>query len=295
MSKLYVLAIVLFLSCSLVAQVDSVQSNDVSQDTISNAPSDELPQATGVSVSPAHIHFSIEPGERDVRYVTIKNATDKTNKFTVKFNDFDMNGKGKTPFIEAGEGDHSLSRWISVSPTFMELAPGESQKIMLTLDIPDDSLGRRAAWSIMMIEQAEEKKKLDPGRGGGNTMAFGIVPTFAFGVYLYQNPPNVEINKVEIIDFKYLKEDDKNLLTIDAENVGDGISYCTLYIELTNLSTGKQDKLLVKRFTILPELIRDFSFQIPEEFGIGKYSAVGVLDYGSSEELQAAELEFEIE
>ena len=59
--------------------------------------------------------------------------------------------------------------------------------------------------------------------------------------------------------------------------------------------TGSQDRLPVKHFTILPELIRDFKFNLPHTLEPGRYSAVGVLDFGSTEEIQAAELEFEIE
>ncbi len=48
-----------------------------------------------------------------------------------------------------------------------------------------------------------------------------------------------------------------------------------------------------EKFTIIPDLIRDFSFSL-KGLGKGKYLAVGVLDYEDSEEIQAAKLEFEI-
>tara|TARA_B100000780_G_scaffold274794_1_gene240356 strand:- start:308 stop:463 length:156 start_codon:yes stop_codon:yes gene_type:complete len=50
----------------------------------------------------------------------------------------------------------------------------------------------------------------------------------------------------------------------------------------------------VKNFTIVPDLTRDFIFNLPQTLQKGKYLAVGVLDYESSEEIQAAKLEFEI-
>ena len=44
----------------------------------------------------------------------------------------------------------------------------------------------------------------------------------------------------------------------------------------------------------MPDLIRDFVFELSSKMPIGKYLAVGVLDYGSADEIQAAKLEFEI-
>ena len=55
-----------------------------------------------------------------------------------------------------------------------------------------------------------------------------------------------------------------------------------------------QSKLPEKRFTILPQFYRDFYFDLPANLAKGKYSAVGVLDFGSKEEIVVAEVEFTI-
>ena len=141
----------------------------------------------------------------------------------------------------------------------------------------------------------EEKKVLDPGNESGNTVAFGITPTFAFGVWLYQNPPNVENMNVDITNFMMDSRDSTNYLLLSVENQGDGISFCNAYVEVTHLSSGEQNILDGKRYTILPRYNRTFVFELPADIKKGKYSAVGVLDYKSDEELVAAELEFTIE
>lgn len=246
----------------------------------------------GVAVSPSRLNFNLRQGKSAQKTIKVTNDTDKTNKFKVSVNDFDMNEQGRSTFVPSGEGKYGLSKWMSISPTFFELKPGEVQEITISVQIPNSEEGQKAAWSAVMIEQAEEKKVLDPGNNGGNTIAFGITPTFAFGVWVYQNPPNVTVNKVEITDYQHFVKDGKESLIIKAENKGTGISFCTSYIELTNLNTGEQRKLLVKKFTILPEYFREFKFELPADLAKGKYSAVAVLDYGSAEEIEAAELEF---
>ena len=193
-----------------------------------------------------------------------------------------------------GKGKFSLAKWVNLSPTFVSLKPFENKKVKVTVSIPSDDSGKKAAWSILMVEQQAPRSNLLNTTRDGNTIALGIVPTFAFGVFAYQNPPNVDNNRVEFTDFQFKDFNTGKALYIEVQNQGDGIAYCTSYIDLTNLDTGEQQRLKVKNFTIVPELIRDFNFTLPENLPKGKYLAVGVLDYESSEEIQAARMEFEI-
>jgi len=249
--------------------------------------------STGVSVSPAHFHFNQEQGEVKTYAITVNNSTSTVKQFKINIYDFNMNHKGKSSFLPATKGKYSLSKWVTISPTFIEMKPHEKKKVNVTISIPNTDAGRKAAWSIIMIEQEAPRKKLFNTARKGNTVALGVIPTFAFGIFAYQNPPNVLINKVEFKDFQFKKINEQTSLYLEMENVGDGIAYCTSYIDLTNLQTGEQQRLKVKKITIVPELVRNFNFILPK-LPKGKYLAVGVLDYDDSEEIQAAKLEFEI-
>tara|TARA_R110001632_G_scaffold29662_13_gene78631 strand:+ start:11407 stop:12321 length:915 start_codon:yes stop_codon:yes gene_type:complete len=255
---------------------------------------DNTPKTIGVSVSPSHFHFSQKQGEINTYDITVKNTTSTKKEFNVNVYDFDMNGKGKSSFLPAGKGKYSLSKWVNLSPTFIQLKPFETKKVKVTVSIPSDDSGRKAAWSILMIEQEAPRDNLINTRKDGNTIALGIVPTFAFGIFAYQNPPNVLTNKIEFINFSFNEVNSSKALYMEVENQGDGIAYCTSYIDLTNLDTGEQQRLKVKNFTIVPDLVRNFNFALPSTLPKGKYLAIGVLDYESSEEIQAARMEFEI-
>ncbi|NCP21021.1 MAG: hypothetical protein CO023_02235 [Flavobacteriales bacterium CG_4_9_14_0_2_um_filter_35_242] len=246
----------------------------------------------GVSISPAHFNLSLNPGDTKTYKINVDNTTNFKKQFEVNVYDFDMNGKGKSSFMQAGEGKYSLSKWLNISPTFIELKPKEKKEIAFSITVPTSDAGFKSAWSIIMVEEQKPRVKLDDPQNKNNTIALGIVPTFAFGVFIYQNPPNVTSNGIEITNFTFNDSDKSKSILIEAQNKGTGIAYCTSYIDLTNLDTGKQQRLKVKRFTILPDLIRDFVFELPEKMPQGNYLAVGVLDYGSAEEIQAAKLEF---
>lgn len=295
-----------FLCTSFYAQsADSLATNedevsvDVQEDTVtsgaSNGNNDMYDEytTTGVSVSPAHFHLTQKPGESKTYSINVNNVTPTKKQFKVTIFDFNMNGKGKSAFLPPTTGEYSLSKWINISPTFIEVNANEKKQVKFTVDIPNDESGQRAAWCIIMLEQVTPRKTIDPGKSD-KTIAFGVIPTFSFGVFIYQNPPNVINNKVEITDFRYEQKDSIPTVLIEAENKGDGIAYCTSYIDLTNMDTGEQERLTVKRFTIVPGLVRDFVFPIPKKIKNGNYLAIGVLDYESSEEIQAAKLQFEL-
>ncbi len=254
---------------------------------------DKKPGA-GVAVSPTHLNYRVAPGEQKSRKITINNDTDQPNSFRIKVQDFEMNSSGSSVFHKAGEGARSLSKFLSVTPSFVELRPGEKKDIVINVNVPfDHPQANQAAWCVIMVEQAAPKKQLDPGSSANNTVALGVIPTFAFGVWVYQNPPNVDINGVEIMDFKVYPRGDRNFIQLDAENKGDGIAMCRTRVELINNNTGESTKLPLKNFTIIPGLRREFKLVLPDDLSVGNYTAVGIVDYGSDEEILTAEIEFQ--
>ena len=253
----------------------------------------EVPKTEGISVSPAHFHLNLKPGQTKTYEISVTNDTKTSKKFKVSAFDFNMNGKGKSTFLPNGTGKYSLSKWMSISPSFIEVKAGVKKVVKFTVEVPDDESGNYAAWSVIMIEQEEPRNTIEPPKKGEGTVALGVIPTFAFGIFVYQNPPNVSDNSVEITNFTMDETEKGKIVKIEAENTGNGIAYCTSYIDLTNLTTGEQQRLLVKRFTIVPELIRDFAFKLPDSLKKGQYLAVGVLDFEGSEEIQVAKMKFE--
>lgn len=101
------------------------------------------------------------------------------------------------------------------------------------------------------------------------------------------------INNIK--QYALVEKDGKKQIKFEVKNVGDGISYCKSYVELTNLNTGQQQRLKVKNFTILPQFNREFYYDLDElKLKPGKYQAMGVIDFGSDEEILATEMEIEI-
>lgn len=262
---------------------------------MAQTPADSTLKDVGVAVTPSHLNFNLKPGETRTYEVKVTNETLVKRSFNVSLSDYDADKAGKTIFMKPGTSIYGMSQWLSVSPTFFELKPGAVQKVTVTLSIPDSIMAARAAWGLLWIEEQKERQSLD-NTGNDKAISLGVIPTFAFGVYLYQNPPTVANNKVSIDNFVYQGLNGAQpKIDMTLKNVGDGIASCLAYVELTNTKTGKQQRLLVKRFVILPGYTRNYMFTLPEKLEKGTYSAVGVLDYGSKEDVEAAEISFEIE
>ena len=100
---------------------------------------------------------------------------------------------------------------------------------------------------------------------------------------------------MDITVFSYESQLNKKLLFLNVENTCDGIAFCNAYVELTNTDIGDQNILGGNRYTILPGYKRSFVFELANDLPKGNYSAVGVIDYNSVEELVAAELEFTVD
>ena len=273
---------------------DSIPSNYVvpSLDTTHKGITD-----LGVAVAPSMLFFRVKPGSTNIQYVTITNDTFKKNKFKLTFSDFTMDDNGAIKQIPIGKnGEYGLTKWINAAPNYIELKPGEKKKVAITVSIPDQDSAYRSLCAILMIDKVIDRDYiLPPSPTNPEAVSMGIIPTFGFGVYIYQNPPNVKINKVEISNFTFNYDTANRFVSLRVKNIGDGMSFCKSYVELTNLNTGKNERLRLRTFTVFPKKERTFEFLIPGKIGKGKYSAMVVLDFGSKEELTAAKLEFTVQ
>lgn len=280
-------SVFVFFSLNVSAQSDSTKAG-----TQGGAGEPER-EAAGVAVSPSKVIYNAKYGTSQTRDVRVSNDSKKTVKFQISFNDFMLSRTGKPLSVKQGESKYGLSSHISAIPSYFELKPGATQVIKVTLNIPNNEEANISGWTLMAIDEITERAPLS-AKKGDKTIALGIVPSFGFGIYIYNNPPGVKNTNVEIEQFAVKDTLGKKRLEMTVHNVGDGIGFCAGYAELTYLATGKIHKIKGKTFTILPGFYRDFVYEIPAELPKGKYSVVGVVDFGNDAEIKAAELDLEL-
>lgn len=244
----------------------------------------------GVAVAPSNMRFEVDYGKRGTKILTITNDTKKVNSFTISFEDVEMDSYG-TVKAATKNSEFGLKDWISASPNYVTLLPGEKAKIEIIINIPNTKEAHRAAWCMGIVDLASERTEISPNPNNPNSMSMGVIPTFGFQLFFYQNPPDLKVNEVEILDFSFSYDDENKYIHLLTENLGNGVAHTKAYVELNELNTGFYEKLDLQIFNILPGRKREFNFRLPGQMPKGRYSFMGVLDFGSDDELKAASKE----
>jgi P pilus assembly chaperone PapD len=255
----------------------------------------DLSHSQSVSISPSRLYYKVNVGEYKTQEITITNTATVTQSFTILFSDFEPAGiEGKSKFMEAGESENSCAKWLSATPSFFEIAPGGSQKVQVLMQVPSSPEANKVKWSAMKIKIAKEKQSSD--LKDKNAIGMGITETFQFVVHVFQSPPSVTLKSAEIQNFAEIttQTDSARVLVLRVKNTGEAILDCASYLEFTNLGTGMEERIKPMAYTVLPGGIREVKFYVPRTLVKGKYSVLGVVDYGSRENVQAAELPIEI-
>jgi hypothetical protein len=252
---------------------------------------DTMPR--GVSVSPASIRFSVKSGSSQSKSIKITNDTDATKTFKIFSTNYlaeDINREASSSTPPA-DYKYGLTKWLYITPSLVTLKPGEKATVNILLDVPAGAEYEHAAWSLITIDEIKERQELNIPNTGDQVMGMGILPSMGFGIFTYQNPPNLKSNSVELVGYR-LDTEQKNIY-MRATNKGNGIAFSTYYIELLNMASGETIKIPVQTATILPGATREFKIILPP-LPSGSYNALGVLDFGSKEYVETAELDFAV-
>ena len=169
-----------------------------------------------------------------------------------------------------------------------------TKKINITVNIPDTDAANRAAWCMGIIDEVHENTEIAKNENS-ESLTFGVKPSFGFAVYFYQNPPSVGVSEVEILDFSFSYSETNKYIHLLVENIGKGIARAKAYVELDELNTGYHETLDLQIFNGLPSRQREFTFTLPGKMPKGRYSIMGILDFGSDEEIKAASKEIIIQ
>jgi P pilus assembly chaperone PapD len=251
--------------------------------------------AQNVSVSPSRFYYKVAPGGSKAQTLRVTNASKNKQSFQISFGDFEAQGAaGKTNLLKSGESVHSLSKYVSANPSFFELEPGQSKEIQVLLELPNMPEASKVKWGTLLVKLVKEKTEAN--KLTNKDMGMGIMETFQFVIHLFQTPPNVTNKSAEIVEMKQGQGKTANdkVISIVTKNTGEAILDCASYVEMVNLKSGKKERLKPTPFTLLPGGSREIKFAIPTTQEKGKYTVTGVVDYGSKDDVQAAEMDLEL-
>jgi len=244
-----------------------------------------------VSVSPSRLYFEGDLGDYKSQLIRVTNNGLQAETFLVSFNSFMSEGnKGKTKLTEAENNSYSCAEWLSASPAFFELQAGQTQDVQVLLQVPNTPEANSVRWAVAAVKVTKENTRLN--EQGSDVVGMQILQTFQFLIHIFQTPPGITHKEAQVDNFKMKSTPDDTLqvLTMDVHNTGPTILNCAPYLDIVNLNTGEMKRIKNKGFTVLPKGIRQIRFVLPSDLESGKYSVLGVIDYGSDSDLAGAEL-----
>ena len=94
-------------------------------------------QAFDVSLQPTTVEIPAEAGDRTRQAFTISNDNDEDSVgVTIGLADWTLSRGGDLDLLPPGSDQRSAATWISFSPVFVDLAPGESRRILVDIAVP---------------------------------------------------------------------------------------------------------------------------------------------------------------
>jgi len=114
--------------------------------------------------------------------ILVKNTGTQAAEARLSQSDYLSHCDGTNDFGEAGKAPRSNANWITLSPSRLKLAPGETQPVRYQGRAPADAKLRGSFWSLIIVEP-----NAAPGitpEGKPDTVTVGLQTTVRFAVQI---------------------------------------------------------------------------------------------------------------
>ncbi len=244
--------------------------------------------AQNLGVHPTILEFKLAAGQTESQVIHLSNGSGKKIQFRLYLNDWLRDTIGGHMYFRPDTLPQSISKWVTLDKNFVEMEPGQNADVTVRLSLPDAAeYNENMKWSMLFIESVEEKT--DESVKGAQ-----VRNLLRLGIHIYQTPPMLTEKQIKVIDITPAP-DVKNAYRLLCQNTGKVMVECKSYLELASLTTGEKTKIEANEFPMFPGQKRYVTFELPEKFPKGKYSALGVLDAGEDVSLEAVETTIDIQ
>jgi len=115
-----------------------------------------------ISVSPTLFELQIPRGQSYTDAIRVMNVGKAGITVKVYLSDFDFQTNGNIRFLDAGTGEYSLSDYLRLNPTSLDLEPGEEKFVRFTVTMPQDLEGE---YQGLLFFQTQPKGLKSPAKG----------------------------------------------------------------------------------------------------------------------------------
>ena len=234
---------------------------------------------------------NVKPGGAFDGVILIANHGSEPADVRVSQSDYSFEASGANNYAEPGTIPRSNARWITINPSLLKLAPGETQSVRYKGVVPADPTLRGTFWSMVMVEP-DSAPAVTPDNQPGK-IAVGLQTRIRFAVQLVTELGQGGTRSLKVLEKAIVKSDGKRTLQLDIGNDGERVLIPAISAELFDekgMSVGRFD---AGRARIYPDCsVRakiDLSTVPP-----GKYVAMVLLDSGDAQ-VMGAQYDLEIQ
>jgi hypothetical protein len=235
----------------------------------------------GVNISPAIIEPNqpLEPGTSNKFSVTLKNIDSGVQTFYISSKDIVDVKDGGTPVFANGTEEKTgmeLSAWMKLPVTQVTLAPGVSEEINFTIDVPENATPGSHFGSVFLSVDPPDIKHGNGAMVGykvANIITVRIAGDAISDANIRQFSTDRFFNSTKNIDFSARIENNGSILV---RPVGP--------VEIRNMLGQKVDTIIFneeQQSAVFPGKVREFKFNwTGQGAGFGRYEAILSPVYG---------------
>jgi len=246
--------------------------------------------AQDFEVSPVQLYFNANPGESQVKVVTVKNHSSEKTSYILSVSDFEISSEGEKLYKPANSTKNSIANWMSISPSFFDLEPNAERQINISVQPPADDDGSR--WGTIFARTAKEQTAFE----AGEELAAGVNISSRIAIQVYQTAKSNKNLKAKIDQLREIKSEDTTQRWFSAivTNLSDIIIHCKVYLIASNMTTGNEKQFEAYQFDAYPKNTQKIILKLPKDLPKGTYALAAVLDYGSNVNLEGTQMVIQV-
>lgn len=247
--------------------------------------------ALGLTAIPPRLEIEGDPGQVVTKEIKVRNESLQNRVVYTTIKDFIVSDDSGTP-LQLEDTDletnpdlnrWTASSWIHISPTKLQLKPGETKSLTLTVIVPDNALP--GGHYSMILHSPQNEVALDETGAAIQTNVGTLVYITVAGditenarIEKFTAPKFSEYGPIDIDTTVY------NLSDVHISPIGQ--------ITIKNWLGGTTQKIVLNPINIFPYTSRDITSTLSRRWLFGRYQAQLEAGYGTQGNLLAATLYF---
>lgn len=227
---------------------------------------------------------TIKPGETFEGVIFIKNTDKQPAEARISQTDYLSYADGSNQYGDAGKAPRSNANWLTLTPSRLKLAPGETQPVRYKGRAPADPMLRGTFWSMIMVEP-NTAPAITP-EGKPDEVAVGLKTTIRFGIQIVTEVGPGATRSLQVLDKRIVAGDGKRTLQLDIGNDGERLLIPAMSVELFDQGGASIGRFEAGRARIYPACSVRAKVDLTD-VPAGKYAAMVLLDSGDAQVLGA--------